>query len=100
VYRVVPEPGDLSILIPYTARIHRETAPIPGTWNTLHDESRRTCRRRCPGRMAAGAGGLAPHAWLYFAVFLGVILAPILEPVPASAVGLLGLAAPVLPWAR
>jgi len=36
-------------------------------------------------------GGLAPHAWLFFAVFLGVILALILEPVPASAVGLLGV---------
>ena len=35
--------------------------------------------------------GLAPHTWLYFAIFVGVVLALILEPVPAPAVGLLGV---------
>ena len=44
--------------------------------------------------------GLAPHAWLYFAIFLGIVLALILEPVPASAVGLLGvtIVAAAAPW--
>lgn len=35
--------------------------------------------------------GLASHAWLYFAVFAGVVAALILEPLPGGAVGLLGV---------
>src|SRR5262245_34420736 len=35
--------------------------------------------------------GLAQHAWLYFAIFAGVIVALMLEPVPGSVVGLIGL---------
>lgn len=35
--------------------------------------------------------GLAPHAWLYFAVFATVIAALITEPLPAAACGLLGV---------
>src|SRR5688572_23513995 len=35
--------------------------------------------------------GLAPHAWLYFAVFVTVILALITEPIPAAGVGLIGV---------
>lgn len=35
--------------------------------------------------------GLAPHAWYYFAVFVTVILALITEPIPAAAVGLIGV---------
>lgn len=34
--------------------------------------------------------GLAPHAWYYFAIFLGVIVGLILEPLPAAAIGLIG----------
>ena len=35
--------------------------------------------------------GLAPHAWHYAALFAAVILALITEPVPAAAVGLIGV---------
>lgn len=35
--------------------------------------------------------GLAPHAWHYFAVFVAVILALITEPLPAAAVGWIGV---------
>ncbi len=35
--------------------------------------------------------GLAPHAWLYFALFAAVIIALITEPLPAAAIGLLGV---------
>ncbi len=35
--------------------------------------------------------GLAPHAWLYFAAFVGVIVALVLEPFPPAAVGLIGV---------
>ncbi len=35
--------------------------------------------------------GLAPHAWIYFAAFVAVIVALILEPLPAAAVGLIGI---------
>ena len=35
--------------------------------------------------------GLAPYAWFYFAVFVGVIVGLILEPLPAAAIGLIGV---------
>jgi L-tartrate/succinate antiporter len=35
--------------------------------------------------------GLAPHAWQYFSLFAAVILALITEPLPAAAVGLIGV---------
>jgi L-tartrate/succinate antiporter len=35
--------------------------------------------------------GLSPHAWHYFAVFVAVILALITEPLPAAAVGWIGV---------
>jgi L-tartrate/succinate antiporter len=37
--------------------------------------------------------GLTPNAWYYFALFTAVIIALILEPIPAAAVGLVGVAA-------
>ncbi len=37
--------------------------------------------------------GLAPNAWLYFALFAGVIVGLILEPIPAAAVGVVGITA-------
>jgi L-tartrate/succinate antiporter len=37
--------------------------------------------------------GLAPQAWLYFAVFVAVIIALITEPIPAAAVGLIAITA-------
>lgn len=44
--------------------------------------------------------GLAPHAWCFFALFLGVVLALMLEPLPSAAVGLVGvtIAALLAPW--
>jgi L-tartrate/succinate antiporter len=36
---------------------------------------------------------LKPNAWYYFALFAGVIVALVLEPLPASAVGLVGVTA-------
>lgn len=36
---------------------------------------------------------LAPHAWYYFAVFVAVIVALITEPIPAAAIGVLGITA-------
>ncbi|MFP5239756.1 MAG: DASS family sodium-coupled anion symporter, partial [Acidobacteriota bacterium] len=49
--------------------------------------------------LAAGAlilllptpNGLAPHAWQYFALFVAIITALIIEPFPAAAVGLMGI---------
>lgn len=35
--------------------------------------------------------GLAPHAWIYFAVFAAVVLGLITEPLPSSAVALIGV---------
>ncbi len=34
---------------------------------------------------------LTPNAWYYFAIFAGVIVALILEPIPAAAIGLIGV---------
>ena len=35
--------------------------------------------------------GLEPNAWRYFALFAAVILGLILEPIPAAAIGLVGV---------
>jgi L-tartrate/succinate antiporter len=35
--------------------------------------------------------GLAPHAWYYFAIFAGVIVGLVLEPLPGGAIGLIGV---------
>ena len=45
-------------------------------------------------------GGLAQHAWYFFAIFAGVIVALMLEPMPGAAVGMIGVTAAALlaPW--
>jgi len=44
--------------------------------------------------------GLAPHAWYYFAIFAGVIVGLMLEPLPGGAIGLIGVTvvAVLSPW--
>lgn len=44
--------------------------------------------------------GLAAHAWYFFAIFAGVIVALVFEPLPGGAVGLIGvtLATILSPW--
>src|SRR5512134_2485471 len=36
--------------------------------------------------------GLAQHAWYFFAIFVGVIVGLVLEPLPGAAIGLIGVA--------
>ncbi len=54
-------------------------------------------RALAPIALAAGISlipspdGLAQHAWYYFAIFSGVILGLILEPIPGAAVGWIGI---------
>ncbi len=36
--------------------------------------------------------GLAQHAWYFFAIFAGVIVGLMLEPLPGAAIGLIGVA--------
>ena len=35
--------------------------------------------------------GLAPHAWHYFAIFAGIVIGLVLEPLPGGAIGLIGV---------
>ena len=44
--------------------------------------------------------GLAPHAWYFTAIFAGVVLALVLEPIPGALIGLVGVTAVALlsPW--
>lgn len=44
--------------------------------------------------------GLAPHAWLYFALFAAVVVGLMFEPLPGGAVGLIGVTVVALlaPW--
>ena len=44
--------------------------------------------------------GLAQHAWYFFAIFCGVVAALVLEPLPNTAVGLIGITvvASLAPW--
>jgi L-tartrate/succinate antiporter len=37
--------------------------------------------------------GLAPHAWYFFSIFVGVIVGLILEPLPGAAIALIGITA-------
>src|SRR5438105_5897396 len=41
--------------------------------------------------LAPAPPGLAQHAWYYFAIFAGVIVALISEPLPGGAIGLIGV---------
>ncbi|PMR75102.1 anion permease [Billgrantia endophytica] len=45
--------------------------------------------------------GLSPHAWYFFAIFLGCVVGLILEPLPGAVIGLIGVttAALLAPWA-
>jgi L-tartrate/succinate antiporter len=44
--------------------------------------------------------GLAPHAWYFFAIFAGVIVGLMLEPLPGGAIGLIGVTTVTVlsPW--
>src|SRR5438552_17521108 len=44
--------------------------------------------------------GLEPHAWYFFAIFAGVIAGLVTEPLPAPAIGLIGLTTVTVlsPW--
>ena len=44
--------------------------------------------------------GLAPHAWYFTAIFAGVVLALVLEPIPGALIGLVGVTVVALlsPW--
>ncbi|MEF9673625.1 SLC13 family permease [Pseudomonas sp. PCH446] len=44
--------------------------------------------------------GLAPHAWYFFALFAGVVVGLIFEPLPGAVIGLIGVAvaAVLAPW--
>lgn len=44
--------------------------------------------------------GLSPHAWYFFAIFLGCVVGLILEPLPGAVIGLIGVTAAALlaPW--
>lgn len=48
----------------------------------------------------SGSAGLESHTWLYFAVFTGVIVGLILEPVPGAVVAMVGISiiAILSPW--
>ncbi len=50
--------------------------------------------------LIAPPAGLAPHAWYFFAIFAGVIVGLMLEPLPGAAVGLIGVcvATVLSPW--
>ena len=70
------------------AHAEKETHPLGNYWKALIP-------------IVAGAlllllpvpEGLKPNAWYYFALFVTVIIALILEPIPAAAVGMIGVTA-------
>jgi L-tartrate/succinate antiporter len=50
--------------------------------------------------LVPGPAGLPPHAWYFFAIFAGVIVGLVVEPLPGPAVSLIGVVAVILlaPW--
>lgn len=73
---------------PDAVRKEKEAHPLGNYWKALVP-------------LVAGAAllflpvpeGLTPNAWYYFALFVAVIIALILEPIPAAAVGVIGVTA-------
>jgi len=89
---MMPGTRDVEALV--VTRHEKETRPLGDYWKAILP-------------VAVGLGilllpipeGLKPNAWYYFALFTAVIIALILEPIPAAAVGLIGVtAATVTPW--
>src|SRR6476660_9726139 len=89
---MIPGTGRVEPLV--ITRREKEARPLGGYWKAILP-------------IAVGLGilllpipeGLKPNAWYYFALFTAVIIALILEPIPAAAVGLIGVtAATVTPW--
>src|SRR3954447_8257928 len=50
--------------------------------------------------LIAPPAGLAPHAWYFFAIFVGVIVGLMFEPLPGGAIGLIGVTVVTVlsPW--
>jgi|WetSurMetagenome_2_1015567.scaffolds.fasta_scaffold15575_2 anion transporter len=44
------------------------------------------------GFLMGTPAGLKPHAWYYFSLFIAVVIGLILEPIPAAAIGMIGIA--------
>ena len=72
---------------------HSHHHPVP--WRALAPVALTAVLALCPP-----PEGLAQHAWYFFAIFAGVILALMLEPLPGGAIGVIGvtLAAALGPW--
>jgi len=75
----------LSEQVPHSAFPWRALAPIAMT----------AVLALCPA-----PEGLAQHAWYFFAIFAGVVVGLMLEPLPGGAIGLIGvtLVAALAPW--
>ena len=60
----------------------------------MHFRGRRLYRSRSRSclRIIPPPEGLAQHAWYFFAIFAGVIVGLMLEPLPGAAIGLIGVA--------
>jgi di/tricarboxylate transporter len=55
---------------------------------------RHFCRSSSPAHhrtVSRPPEGLAQHAWYFFAIFAGVIVGLMLEPLPGAAIGLIGV---------
>lgn len=73
------------------------TTPVPPTTKAAAGRQHPLVKVLIPVAVGFGIGlmpapaGLAPNAWHYFALFAAVIVALVTEPIPAAAVGLLGV---------
>jgi L-tartrate/succinate antiporter len=77
----VPAPESRTVKVPRRARAWRLVLPVAAAAAVA---------------VAPGPAGLPPQGWHYFAIFLGVLLALVLEPVPNAAAGVVGVAAVAL----
>jgi L-tartrate/succinate antiporter len=79
-------PEHASLTVPAPARPAADVKPPHLSWKALVPVAVTLALALLPP-----PDGLAPHAWYFFAIFAGVIVALMVEPLPGGAVGLIGV---------
>jgi L-tartrate/succinate antiporter len=78
-------PDQLSLATPAAAAV-KATAPSRIAWRAIIPIAVTLALALLPP-----PSGLAPYAWYFFAIFAGIVVALMLEPLPGGAIGLIGV---------
>src|ERR1700757_5427740 len=78
----VPPSGETVV----TPSVRFEARPKTPLWKALAPVAIAVILALLPG-----PSGLAPHAWYFFSIFVGVIVGLVLEPLPGAAIAIIGI---------